>query len=60
MSKDILIIGGGAAGLMAAIAAREENPAARVTIAEANDRVGKKLLSTGTGRCNLTNAFAAS
>ena len=58
MSKDILIIGGGAAGLMAAIAAKEENPAARVTIAEANDRVGKKLLSTGNGRCNLTNAFA--
>ena len=55
---EILIIGGGAAGLMAAICAKEENPSARVTIVEAGDRVGKKLLSTGNGRCNLTNAFA--
>lgn len=55
---EILVIGGGAAGLMAAICAKEEAPAARVTIVEAGERVGKKLLSTGNGRCNLTNAFA--
>ncbi len=56
--KEIIIIGGGAAGLMAAICAKEENEKARVTVLEANERVGKKLLSTGNGRCNLTNAFA--
>ena len=58
MSKEILIVGGGAAGLMAAVCAKEENPAAHVTVIEANDRVGKKILTTGNGRCNLTNALA--
>ncbi|MBQ8508792.1 MAG: NAD(P)/FAD-dependent oxidoreductase [Clostridia bacterium] len=47
------IIGGGAAGLMAAITAREAG--ADVTLIERNDRVGKKLLITGKGRCNVTN-----
>lgn len=50
------IIGGGAAGLMAAIAAAEYG--AEVVIFEANDRMGKKILSTGNGRCNLTNLYA--
>lgn len=58
MNKEILIVGGGAAGLMAAVCAKEENPKAAVTIVEANDRVGKKILTTGNGRCNLTNVFA--
>ena len=50
----VLIIGGGAAGLTAAIAAAEGG--ASVTLYEKNDRVGKKILSTGNGKCNLTNA----
>ena len=58
MEDDILILGGGAAGLMAAIAAKRAAPGARVTILEAGDRVGKKILSTGNGRCNLTNLRA--
>ncbi len=53
--KDILIIGGGAAGIAAAIRAAQTNPHARVTIAEGLEQPGKKLLVTGNGRCNLTN-----
>lgn len=49
----VLIIGGGAAGLIAAIAARRNG--AKVLILERMDRVGKKILATGNGRCNLTN-----
>ena len=47
------IVGGGAAGMMAAIAAAESG--ARVTLLEGNDRLGKKILSTGNGKCNLGN-----
>lgn len=47
------IIGGGPAGMMAAIAASEKS---QVTLYEKNDILGKKLLITGKGRCNLTNA----
>lgn len=53
MSKQIIIIGGGASGLTAAIAAAGQGN--DVTILEHMDRVGKKILSTGNGRCNLTN-----
>lgn len=53
MTKRVLIIGGGASGLTAAIAAASQG--ASVTILEHMDRVGKKILSTGNGRCNLTN-----
>ena len=53
MKKQIIIIGGGASGLMAGICAAREGAA--VTILEHMDRVGKKLLSTGNGRCNMTN-----
>jgi len=53
LSKKILIIGGGASGLTAAIAAARQG--ADVTILEHMDRVGKKILSTGNGRCNMTN-----
>ena len=56
MKKKVLIIGGGASGLMAAIMAAREG--AEVTILEHMDRVGKKILSTGNGRCNLTNQSA--
>ena len=51
----ILILGGGAAGLAAALAAAQAAPAARVTVLERNPKVGKKLLATGNGRCNLSN-----
>ena len=53
MSKEIVIIGGGAAGMMAAISAAERG--ALVTLLEPNERLGKKLNITGKGRCNLTN-----
>lgn len=49
----IAVIGGGASGLMAAVAAAQEG--VQVCIFEHKDRVGKKLLSTGNGRCNFTN-----
>ncbi len=52
---NILIIGGGAAGLAAAVSARKENNEAVIGIVERNDRVGKKILATGNGRCNFTN-----
>ena len=50
---DIVIVGGGAAGLMAAI--NIKNDTNNVTILEKNDEVGKKILVTGNGRCNLWN-----
>jgi predicted Rossmann fold flavoprotein len=54
MSKEVIIIGGGAAGMLAAIeAGRNGN---RVSLYEKNDKLGKKLYITGKGRCNLTNA----
>ena len=49
----IAVIGGGASGMMAAIAAAEEG--ASVFLYERNDRVGKKILSTGNGKCNFSN-----
>ena len=52
MSKRIVVIGGGAAGMMAAISAAEGG--ASVTLLEPNERLGKKLNITGTGRCNVT------
>lgn len=51
--NSVLIIGGGASGLAASIHAARSG--ADVTILEHNDRVGKKILSTGNGKCNLTN-----
>ena len=51
--KRIAVIGGGAAGLMAAIAAAESG--GQVTLLEPNERLGKKLNITGKGRCNVTN-----
>ena len=50
----VVIIGGGAAGMMAAIAAADAG--AQVTIYEKNEKLGKKLFITGKGRCNVTNA----
>ena len=50
---DICIVGGGPAGLMAALWAAEEGSS--VTLLERNDKPGKKLLATGNGKCNITN-----
>ena len=50
---DIIIIGAGASGIVTAINAKNENN--RVILLEKNDRIGKKLLATGNGRCNYTN-----
>ena len=49
----VAVLGGGAAGIMAAITAARSG--SRVILLEKNNRVGKKLLMTGNGRCNLTN-----
>ena len=51
--REILVIGGGAAGMMAAICAARAGAA--VTLLEHNEKLGKKLYITGKGRCNLTN-----
>ena len=53
------IIGGGASGMAAALAAAE-NPAVQVVLLERQARLGRKLLATGNGRCNLTNLHAGS
>ncbi|NJD03053.1 MAG: NAD(P)/FAD-dependent oxidoreductase [Ruminiclostridium sp.] len=53
MKKRVAVIGAGAAGLMAAGKAAERG--LDVTLLEKNDRVGKKLLISGKGRCNITN-----
>lgn len=56
---DIAVIGGGASGLAAAVSAADRiAPGGRAAILEKNPRVGKKLLATGNGRCNLTNRNA--
>ncbi|MCR2036183.1 NAD(P)/FAD-dependent oxidoreductase, partial [Adlercreutzia mucosicola] len=58
--ETIAIIGGGAAGLAAAVAAgeaaRARGCAVRVVVYEASDRVGRSILATGNGRCNFSNA----
>ena len=57
LKDDILVVGGGAAGMMAAGTAA--GLGARVTLLEHNDRLGKKLYITGKGRCNVTNHCSA-
>ena len=54
----VLVIGGGPAGIIAAIKSKEENN--DVTILEKNDILGKKILVTGKGRCNITNGVEIS
>ena len=53
MKYDCIVIGGGPAGMFAAIIAAQNGQ--KVLLLEANDRLGKKLLITGKGRCNVTN-----
>ena len=57
MNYDLIVIGGGPAGMFAAITAAEQD--SRVLLLEANNRLGKKLLITGKGRCNVTNNCTA-
>ncbi len=51
--RRVAVVGGGAAGMMAAVTAAENG--AEVVLYERNDRVGKKLLATGNGKCNFSN-----
>ena len=51
---DVAVVGGGPAGMMAAGRAAEKG--AKVILLEKNESLGKKLLITGGGRCNVTNA----
>ena len=53
----VLIIGGGPAGMIAAITAKKNYPEADVEILEKNSSLGKKLLITGKGRCNITSSL---
>ena len=53
----IIIIGGGPAGMMAAISAKKNHPNDDVIILEKNSSLGKKLLITGKGRCNITSSL---
>lgn len=54
---ELFIIGGGAAGLMAAVTARDQG--IDTAIIESNDRLGKKIITTGNGRCNISNESTA-
>ncbi|MDK2808175.1 MAG: hypothetical protein PWP24_910 [Clostridiales bacterium] len=51
--QDVIIVGAGAAGLVAAVLLSREN--INVTLLEHNDKIGRKLLATGNGKCNFTN-----
>ena len=55
---DILIIGGGPAGMAAAISAKRSNSKLDVVLIEKNEIMGRKLRATGNGRCNITNVNA--
>ena len=55
--ETVIVIGGGAAGIMAALTAAEGEKR-RVILLERQQRIGRKLLATGNGRCNLTNTGA--
>ncbi len=57
MNYDLIVIGGGPAGMFAAITAAKRGK--KVLLLERNDRLGKKLLITGKGRCNVTNHCSA-
>ena len=58
MSYDVIIVGGGAAGLAAAVFLGRADGTHRIALLEKGPRVGKKLMATGNGTCNLTNVKA--
>lgn len=51
----VIVVGGGAAGMMAALSARRARPERKVILVEHQDKLGRKLLVCGAGRCNVTN-----
>ena len=56
-SYELIIVGAGAAGMMAAVSAAENGiPGEKILVLERNEKAGKKIYITGKGRCNLTNA----
>ena len=55
MQTEIAVIGGGPAGIMAAITAAKGG--AKVTLIEAMNRIGNKILLTGNGKCNFSNLY---
>ena len=56
----IAIIGGGASGIMAAITAKRLNKNIEIDIFDANKSIGKKILASGNGRCNISNTIISS
>ena len=56
----IAIIGGGAAGIIAAITAKRLNKNIEIDIFDANKSIGKKILASGNGRCNISNTSISS
>ncbi len=54
-NKKVAIIGGGASGMMCALSAKNQNPDLEITIFEKNEKLGKKILASGNGRCNIIN-----
>ena len=52
---DVIIVGAGASGVFLALTLKYKNPNLKVALIEKNDKLGKKLLITGNGRCNLGN-----
>ncbi|HHX80623.1 MAG TPA: aminoacetone oxidase family FAD-binding enzyme [Acholeplasmataceae bacterium] len=55
MKRNIIIVGGGASGIISALRLKMENPDLKVLLLEQNPRIGKKILKTGNGRCNISN-----
>ena len=56
--ETVVVVGGGASGIMAALTAAE-NRTRRIILLERQQRIGRKLMATGNGRCNLTNTGAS-
>lgn len=54
--SSVVIIGGGCSGIVCAISLKKHHPDVEVTIVERLDRIGKKILATGNGKCNFTNS----
>ncbi|MBQ2842026.1 MAG: NAD(P)/FAD-dependent oxidoreductase [Clostridia bacterium] len=55
---DLIVVGGCSSGIAAAVNAKRLNPEMKIAVLEKNPRIGKKLLATGNGKCNITNLYA--